>query len=128
MIYSTKKTYFNFDVFPSFSYEIDDIKIKKTIFRMKNYLFLIYNRYGIVIFKSESPDKGWDGKINGKNMAPEGVYTYHIQYTSFTGQKKGYKTWYGDIILSLKYNNFAQAVGLNRRVILSLFLTCQFDF
>ena len=54
----------------------------------RDYLFVVYNRYGIVIFKSNDPDKGWDGKINGNKPAPEGVYTYHVQYTSFTGQKK----------------------------------------
>ncbi len=54
----------------------------------KEYLFIIYNRYGIIIFKSKDPEKGWDGRINENNLAPEGVYTYHIEYTSYNGQKK----------------------------------------
>jgi gliding motility-associated-like protein len=56
-----------------------------------NYLMLIYDRSGIVIFSSESPDKGWDGRIGGNNPVPEGVYVYHIQFSSFNGQK-GNKT------------------------------------
>jgi gliding motility-associated-like protein len=55
------------------------------------YLMLIYDRSGIVIFSSESPDFGWDGRISGNKLVPEGVYVYHIQYSSFNGQK-GNKT------------------------------------
>jgi len=57
-------------------------------FLPKEYLLVIYNRYGIAIFRSTDPALGWDGKINGNRPAPEGVYTYHIQYKSYTGQKK----------------------------------------
>ena len=49
------------------------------------YLMIIYDRYGIPVFETENPEKGWDGKIKGKQMAMEGVYIYHIQYTSFGG-------------------------------------------
>lgn len=49
------------------------------------YLMVIYDRYGIIVFKTENPEEGWDGRINGGEMAIEGVYVYHIQYTSHNG-------------------------------------------
>lgn len=57
-------------------------------FNPRDYLLVIYNRYGIAIYKSGDPEEGWDGTVNGNKPAPEGVYTYHIQFTSFTGQKR----------------------------------------
>ncbi len=53
----------------------------------ENYLFIIYDRYGIPVFKTERPGEGWDGRINGKQMAIAGVYIYHLQYTSFNGTR-----------------------------------------
>lgn len=52
------------------------------------FTMIIYDRSGIPLFQSNDIDLGWDGTINGKGMAPQGVYMYHIQYTSFNGTKK----------------------------------------
>jgi len=52
-----------------------------------DFLMLIYDRFGIVVFRSENPDYGWDGRINGNNLAQEGVYIYHVQISSFNGQR-----------------------------------------
>ncbi len=57
----------------------------------QKYMMVIYDRYGIVVYKSEDPEEGWDGRVNAGGMATEGVYVYHIQYTSHTG-KTGIKT------------------------------------
>ncbi len=51
------------------------------------FLMVIYNRNGIPVFTTEDPETGWDGSINGNNMAQEGVYIYHIQYKAFTGTR-----------------------------------------
>lgn len=51
----------------------------------EKYLMVIYDRYGIIVFQSEDPSLGWDGRVNGGEMAIEGVYVYHIQYTSYNG-------------------------------------------
>ncbi len=56
-------------------------------FRPNNFLMIIYNRSGIPVYTTEDPEKGWDGTVNGNNMAPEGVYVYHIQYKSFNGTR-----------------------------------------
>jgi gliding motility-associated-like protein len=42
----------------------------------------VYNRWGRKVFYWNDPQKGWDGKINGKN-APEGPYFYIIKATGF---------------------------------------------
>jgi len=65
----------------------NDIFEAKLNFIPLDFLMIIYDRAGIAIFKSEDPFKGWDGKINGNSPAPEGVYLYHVQYTSYNSQK-----------------------------------------
>jgi gliding motility-associated-like protein len=59
----------------------------KPIFTLlpEKYLMVIYDRYGIIVYETKNPTEGWDGRINGGEMAIEGVYVYHIQYTSYTG-------------------------------------------
>ncbi|MFK7968721.1 MAG: gliding motility-associated C-terminal domain-containing protein [Bacteroidia bacterium] len=47
----------------------------------------IYNRWGVEIFASESPDFRWDGTYQG-DTAPEGVYVYQIITTSPTGRRE----------------------------------------
>ena len=47
------------------------------------YGFWIYNRWGSVVFKTNQPNVGWDGKINGQDAAV-GNYVWRISYvTSF---------------------------------------------
>ncbi|MFW5820343.1 MAG: gliding motility-associated C-terminal domain-containing protein [Bacteroidota bacterium] len=61
----------------------------------EDFLMVIYDRYGIVVHKTEDPEEGWNGQVNGGSMATEGVYVYHIQYTTHTGlsiEKTGHLT------------------------------------
>jgi gliding motility-associated-like protein len=45
----------------------------------------IYDRWGNVAFRTNSPDLGWDGDVKGKT-APMGVYQYRMWYReSFSG-------------------------------------------
>ena len=44
---------------------------------VKNYTLNIYNKWGQIIFKSNSYAINWDGKINGTD-APTGVYAYRV--------------------------------------------------
>jgi hypothetical protein len=41
------------------------------------YVFSIIDRWGTEIFRSNDPEIGWDGKVNG-SMSPEGIYHYHM--------------------------------------------------
>jgi len=56
----------------------------------QDFIFSIYNRWGVKVFETNSPANGWDGTYNGK-PEPLGVYVYYIKMgcasCSFT--KKG---------------------------------------
>ncbi|MDP9040955.1 MAG: gliding motility-associated C-terminal domain-containing protein, partial [Bacteroidota bacterium] len=55
----------------------------------------IYNRYGQIVFQSNSPSQGWDGTFNG-TAEPVGVYAYTLEATFDNGTKT---TRTGDITL-----------------------------
>ncbi len=55
----------------------------------------IYNRFGQLVFQSNSPYLGWDGNYNGKPQ-PMGVYAYTLDATFDDGTKTTKK---GDITL-----------------------------
>ena len=42
-----------------------------------NYTFLIYNRWGEIIYESHSIDDGWDGMFDSKN-SPDGTYVWSL--------------------------------------------------
>ena len=50
---------------------------------LKNFSFIIFNRWGQTVFETKTPGEKWDGKLNG---IPQeiGVYPYILRY-SFTG-------------------------------------------
>jgi hypothetical protein len=50
-----------------------------TNFDPTEYRFTIFNRWGQVIFNSESPIEGWSGYIDGGNMAQTGTYLYMVE-------------------------------------------------
>jgi len=54
-------------------------------FEPEKYLFIIFDRSGKKVFQTTSPGEFWDGTLLGGPMAPEGVYTWFIQFTSYTG-------------------------------------------
>jgi gliding motility-associated-like protein len=46
--------------------------------------FKIYNRYGQLVFQSNTPDAGWDGIFKGKAQ-PAGTYTYMVKVINYRG-------------------------------------------
>jgi gliding motility-associated-like protein len=44
-----------------------------------DYEFLIYNRWGQLVFFTTNPSIGWDGKTNGRPADP-GAYQYIVKY------------------------------------------------
>lgn len=53
--------------------------------------FLIYDRWGDVIFKSDNPEKGWDGKANnGDFIAQQDTYVWKITMKDVLGNKHRY--------------------------------------
>lgn len=56
-------------------------KPKFDFHEVTDYLFIIYDRWGRLIFQTRDFNTGWDGKIKGE-YAPTGVYIYRIQYVN----------------------------------------------
>jgi hypothetical protein len=58
----------------------------------QNYEFVIYNRWGDIVFESSKVGEGWDGELGNGEEAPQGVYTYYLQFTTSEGilyEKRG---------------------------------------
>lgn len=51
----------------------------------KDYLFIVYNRWGQKVHETTKVTEGWDGTVEGGIDAPEGVYTYYIRFTTSQG-------------------------------------------
>lgn len=47
---------------------------------LQSYRFLIYNRWGQLVFDSRSPQFPWDGTVDGEVVGP-GIYVYALEYT-----------------------------------------------
>jgi len=50
----------------------------------KDYIFIVFNRWGEKMFESAEINKGWDGQYKS-NKAPQGVYTYYVRFTTSAG-------------------------------------------
>lgn len=59
---------------------------------IKEFEMSIFDRWGNLIYKTNSLDKPWDGKANaGKEFAQQDVYIYSIKLTDFQLTKRLYK-------------------------------------
>lgn len=52
---------------------------------IKAFKMTVFNRWGAPIFRTETPDPGWDGTFNGQ-VADAGSYTYAIEAEDFRGE------------------------------------------
>ncbi len=57
-----------------------------------NAIFSVYNRYGTLLFTTNDPLKGWDGKFNA-TLQPAGTYVWQLQYSNSAGVTK-LKKWH----------------------------------
>lgn len=53
----------------------------------EGYHLLIFNRWGEIIFESQSQQNGWNGRMKNGNFAPAGVYSWVITYFDFLERK-----------------------------------------
>ena len=53
---------------------------------VQGYDFSIFDRWGDIIFESNNPLVGWDGRYNGSKVVQEGIYAYLLTFTSSKGQ------------------------------------------
>lgn len=58
---------------------LNDVLFAKAFFRIEEFNFKIFNRWGQIIFTSTLLSNGWNGKIKGQ-QAPPGLYSWMIQY------------------------------------------------
>lgn len=52
----------------------------------KQYEFIIYDRAGLEIFKTNDPTEGWNGVL-GTKRAPDETYIYFVRYTDFDNKE-----------------------------------------
>ncbi|MBQ0016310.1 MAG: gliding motility-associated C-terminal domain-containing protein [Bacteroidales bacterium] len=57
--------------------------------------FVLFNRWGEIVFETSDPTKCWDGRFRN-TMCPPGVYMYTCNITCLTGKQNAFK---GDITL-----------------------------
>jgi gliding motility-associated-like protein len=55
---------------------------------ISEFSMLIYNRWGELIFETNDIDIGWDGTDYKRQVVPNGVYLYKIDYRFFTGERE----------------------------------------
>ena len=63
----------------------DEFKVSYT--SLLSFRASIYNRWGNLLYQWTDPDKGWDGRVNGK-FVPTGAYVVIVEYTDTGGRKK----------------------------------------
>ena len=61
----------------------------------QSYHLIIFNRWGEVLWESTDREEEWDGKygtnsFNNRLEVPEGVYAYHLEITSWSGENFKY--------------------------------------
>mgnify|MGYP001147738070 CR=1 FL=1 len=56
----------------------------------------IYDRWGQIVFETDSPDLPWDGKLRNGNPAPMGNYIWQAQYFDIQNFKHNQK---GQVLL-----------------------------
>ena len=59
----------------------NDTFYPKTDQELVEYGFWIYDRWGKLVFKTNTPNFGWDGKVNG-DYVQTGIYIWRISYVS----------------------------------------------
>ncbi len=90
-IFETKPEVFIPTAFTPNGDGLNDV-FKPIVAGMKQFQYLnVYNRWGQLLFKTATPDKGWDGNFNGTSQ-PGGTYIYVIQTIDYNNNpyfKKG---------------------------------------
>jgi gliding motility-associated-like protein len=67
----------------------DQLKINMTC-RATDLNFSIYNRWGQLLYQSQSQTPSWDGSVNGQ-LASDGTYYYVLTYQDEAGEQRRYQ-------------------------------------
>ncbi|MCB0587481.1 MAG: gliding motility-associated C-terminal domain-containing protein [Phaeodactylibacter sp.] len=65
---------------------------------LKDYEFLVFDRWGNQLFSTANPDEGWDGRNKGRPMTV-GVYAWALSYTVEANGQVEQRSTKGDIML-----------------------------
>lgn len=57
---------------------------------LTTYEFLIFNRWGQLVFEAESPDAGWDGSYKGVELVKQDIYTWKLSFKTKKQEDKVY--------------------------------------
>ncbi len=72
---------------PNFDGKNDFFLGKGALDNLSDFSMSVRNRYGELMFYTESPHEGWDGKKQtSSTLAPDGSYVYAIRYRTARGQ------------------------------------------
>ncbi|MDD2964597.1 MAG: PKD domain-containing protein [Bacteroidales bacterium] len=62
------------------------LKLRGKYFRIDEFVFQVFNRFGAMVFESLNPEVGWDGNINGE-PAPSGMYVVKFELRGINGER-----------------------------------------
>ncbi len=65
---------------------------------MKDYRFIIFDRWGGQVFAADTPNDGWDGRYKGKPM-PTGAYAWSLNYSVEANGQVEKRSTMGDVML-----------------------------
>ena len=54
----------------------------------ENYLFQVYNKWGLVVFETSDVNEAWNGQVNNSGeMCQSDIYVYLIEFLSAKGEE-----------------------------------------
>ena len=59
----------------------NEVFLPLTAQEFKEYGFWVYDRWGALLFKTNQPNVGWNGTVDGRLMSP-GLYVWRVSYVS----------------------------------------------
>ena len=74
------------------------IPLPDPAYAIVDYEIKVFDRWGKLAFESQSPDQGWDGRINGL-LAPSAVYVYLMEVTFDEQGEQFQQRFTGDVSL-----------------------------
>lgn len=81
-----KETYFLPNAFNPKSNDIENRVFKPKVAFIESYKLTIYGHYGDIIFETDNPDKGWNGRLKNGKLAPVSSYLYFLTFKNASGK------------------------------------------
>lgn len=70
----------------------DDFRVKGFFDGIKEFKMTVFNRWGELLFETDSPEKGWNGQKNNNGYdAPQDVYVYLVEFKTPRDEPKSLK-------------------------------------